>query len=99
MAIQLWLTLACCLMSPFLGQINGVGNTALNMVIAILDGVIARIGLSLLFGKTFGMGLEGFWWGSALAGYVSVILAGLYFVFGKWESRKILKTQVRDDLS
>ena len=91
MRIYVWMFLAFCLMSPVLGHINGVGNTLLNMVIALLDGVAARIGLSLLFGWTMGMGLEGFWWGNALAGYVSVILAMLYFFFGKWEDRRLLR--------
>ena len=91
MGIYVWMCLAFCLMAPTLGLINGVGNTMLNMIIALLDGVVARIALSLLFGRTFGMGLEGFWLGNALAGYVSVILAGLYFFFGKWEDRRLLK--------
>ena len=92
MRIYVWLFLAFCLMSPVLGHINGVGNTLLNMIIALLDGVAARIGLSLLFGWTFGMGLEGFWWGNALAGFVSVIIAMLYFFCGKWEDRRLLKS-------
>ena len=93
MRIYVWLFLAFCLMSPPLGHINGVGNTVLNMVIALLDGVAARIGLSLLFGWALGMGLVGFWWGNALAGFVSVILAILYFFFGKWEHRTLLRKQ------
>jgi len=88
--IAFWLFLAFALMSSPLGFINGLGFTSLNMGVAILDGVIARIGLSLLMGITLGMGLVGFWWGNALAGYISVILPGLYFLFGKWEKRQVL---------
>ena len=91
MRITFWQFLSFSLMSPVLGLINGVGFTLLNMIIAILDGVIARIGLSLLFGITMGMGLEGFWWGNALAGFVSVILAAVYFFSGRWQSRRLLK--------
>ena len=91
MAIYVWMFLAFCLMAPALGLINGVGNTVLNMVIALLDGVVARIALSFLFGRVMGMGLEGFWLGNAMAGFVSVILAGLYFFFGRWENRRLLK--------
>ncbi len=91
MRIYVWMFLAFCLMAPTLGLINGVGNTVLNMVIALLDGVVARIALSLLLGRTMGMGLEGFWLGNTLAGYVSVILAGLYFFCGKWKNRRLLK--------
>ena len=93
MSICFWMFLSCCLMAPTLGLINGVGNTMLNMIIALLDGVIARIGLSLLFGRTLGMGLEGFWLGNALAGYVSVILAALYFFFGNWQDRRLLQKE------
>ena len=89
MRTAFWLYLAFCLMSTPLGHINGVGFTSLNLVIALLDGVAARIGFSLLLGVTAGMGLEGFWLGSALAGYVSVLLAGIYFFSGKWKTRKL----------
>ena len=93
MRIYVWMFLAAGLMGPPLGHINGVGNTLLNMGIAMLDGVIARIGLSLLFGRTLGMGLEGFWLGNALAGFVSVVLASLYFFFGRWRERQLLKPE------
>ena len=76
------------------GKLPGVitdGNTLLNMVIAILDGVVARIALSLLFGRVLGWGLEGFWFGNAMAAFVSVILGSLYFFFGKWKDRRLLK--------
>lgn len=82
--------LSFALMAPPLGFISGVGNVRLNFVIAIADGVFARIGLSLLLARTLGMGLYGYWWGSALAGFVSVIAGWLYFFFGKWKDRKLL---------
>lgn len=90
MSIALWMYLSFALMAPPLGLINGVGFTSLNLIIAILDGVIARIGISLLMGNVLGMGLEGFWWGSSLAGFVSVIMGAVYFFCGKWKSRKLL---------
>lgn len=90
MRIAVWTFISFALMSSPLGLINGVGFPALNFVIAILDGVAARIGLSLLFGIAMGMGLEGFWWGNSVAGYVSVILGSLYFFSGRWKKRKIL---------
>lgn len=75
------------LMAPYLGLINGVGNTMLNMVIALADGVIARIALSLLFGYTLEMGALGFVLGNSLAGFVSVIGGGAYFLSGAWKKR------------
>lgn len=90
MNIAIWMYLAFAMMAPPLGLINGVGFTSFNLIIAIMDGVIARIGLSLLMGNVLGMGLEGFWWGSSLAGFVSVIMGTVYFFTGKWKARKLL---------
>ncbi len=77
-------------MSPPLGLINGVGHVKLNFIIALADGVVARIGLSLLLAVTFGMGLHGYWWGSALAGFVSSIWAFGYYFSGRWQTRQVL---------
>ena len=77
-------------MSPGLGLINGVGNVKLNFIIALADGVVARIGLCLLMANVLGMGLHGYWWGSALAGFVSTIAAWIYFFTGRWKTRKLL---------
>ena len=73
-----------------LGLINGVGHVKLNFVIALADGVVARIGLSLLLAVTFGMGLHGYWWGSALAGFVSSIWSFAYYFSGRWQTRQVL---------
>lgn len=81
---------AFAFMSPYLGLVTAVGNSRLNLIIALLDGVVARIGLSYLLGNVLGMGLEGYWWGYAASSYVSVILGAAYYYFGKWPSRKRL---------
>lgn len=75
------------LMAPFLGLLNGVGATTLNLVIALADGVVARISLSLLFGYGLKMGALGFVLGNALAGFVSGIWGGGYFLSGRWKKR------------
>lgn len=90
--ISVWLYLSFAWMGPTLGLINGVGFTTLNLIIGILDSVVARIFLSLYLGITLNMGLWGFFWGSALAGFVSVILGAIYFWSGKWKSRSVLKS-------
>lgn len=90
LSIALWFFLSFALMSSPLGFLSGIGHVTLNMVIALTDGVIARIGLSLLFANVFAMGLHGYWWGSALAGFVSAIGGWAYFFFGKWQKRKLL---------
>ena len=90
MLISVVMYLSFATMAPALGFISGVGNVRLNFIISIADGVAARIGLGLLLAVTFGMGLHGYWWGSALAGFVSTIGGWIYFFSGKWESRKLL---------
>lgn len=50
-----------------LSLINGSGNSRLNLAVALLDGVIVRIGLALLLGLCFHLGVYGFWYGNAFA--------------------------------
>ena len=64
--------------------INGSGNGRLNLAVALLDGVICRIGLTILMGSCLGMGIRGFWLGSALAGYVPGLIGGTYYFSGRW---------------
>ncbi len=90
MHISILMFLSFALMSPTLGLINGVGFTTLNLVIALADGVVARIALSLLLGITAGMGLNGFFLGNALAGFVSVIMGCAYYFSGRWRNRQLL---------
>ena len=54
------------------------------------DGIIARIGLSILFGVTLDMGVRGFWLGSSLAGLVIGVIGVFYYFSGKWKTRKLL---------
>jgi len=63
--------------------INGSGNYRINFVTAILDGVVMRIGLALLFGLALDMKHYGFWLGDALAGFTPFWI-GLVFYFTGW---------------
>ena len=65
--------------------INGSGNTKLNFAVAIIDGMISRIGISALLGFAVGMGCQGFWYGDALAGFMPLVIGGCYFLSGKWK--------------
>ncbi|MBQ5815956.1 MAG: MATE family efflux transporter, partial [Oscillospiraceae bacterium] len=49
--------------------INGSGNYGTNFATAILDGIVMRIGLALLFGVVLDMKHYGFWLGDAIAGF------------------------------
>ena len=88
--ISIWNYLAWALMCPALGLIGGVGASTLQLGISLLDGVVARIGLSLLFGVTLAFGLRGFWIGSSMATYVTVIMAWVYFLSRRWEKRNLV---------
>ncbi|MBQ4309031.1 MAG: MATE family efflux transporter, partial [Lachnospiraceae bacterium] len=66
---------------------NGSGNYKINFLTAILDAIILRIGLALLFGLALGMRQYGFWLGDALAGFTPFVI-GLFFYFsGRWKRR------------
>ena len=67
--------------------IQGIGNASLSMVIALLDGVVFRIGLTLLFGVTLDWGLTGLFLGNNLAIFATVIPAAIYFHSGMWKKR------------
>ena len=64
--------------------INGSGNSTLNLLVAIIDGMIARIGLAALLGFVLSMGCKGFWYGDALAGFIPILIGSVYYLSGKW---------------
>jgi Na+-driven multidrug efflux pump len=82
-----WVLSMCSMTAP-LSVVDGVGHSMLGLVISILDGVVARIGLCILLGKALGM--QGYWLGNAAAGFVSTILAGVYYLSGRWQKRQPL---------
>lgn len=76
------------LRGPAMALCNGMGFVAMNFTLGILDGVVIRIGLSLLLGRTLGFGVQGFWMGSALAGLTFFVVMFPYLLSGKWKKRK-----------
>ena len=64
--------------------INGSGNTKLNFAVAIIDGMISRVGIAALLGFGLGMGCQGFWYGDALAGFMPMVIGMVYYLSGKW---------------
>lgn len=65
--------------------INGSGNAKLNLLVAIIDGMIARIAIAYILGFNVGMGPQGFWLGDALAGFVPFLIGFTYYLSGKWK--------------
>lgn len=69
--------------------INGTGNTRLNFAVAIIDGIISRIGIAALLGFGLQMGCLGFWYGDALAGFVPMIIGICYYLSGRWKNNRL----------
>ncbi len=68
--------------------INGSGNTRLNLAVAIIDGIISRIGIAAFLGFALKMDCLGFWYGDAIAGCVPIVI-GLCFLFsGRWRPKE-----------
>lgn len=47
---------------PLQGMVLGCGNSTLNFVIGIIDGVICKVGFGVILAYVFNMGYLGFWW-------------------------------------
>ena len=69
--------------------INGSGNYRVNFATAILDGIIMRIGLALLFGLALGMKHYGFWLGDALAGFTPFFIGIVFYFSGRWKQKTV----------
>lgn len=86
----LWMFPAFAVMRGSGAFIQGIGNARLSMILALLDGVFLRIGLSWLFGIVFKWGFYGFVLGYALAPYGYAVPSMIYFLSGKWKHRRTL---------
>ena len=77
--------LGCTLRPPNFALINGSGNSRLNLLVALLDGIFCRIGLSLFLGVGLAWGIRGFWYGNALSGLVPFLIGAAYLFSGRWK--------------
>ena len=90
----LWMFPALAIMRGTGAFIQGIGNAKMSMVLALLDGVILRVGLSWLLGIYFGYGFYGFVLGYGLAAYGFAVPSLLYFVSGVWKNRRTLAEDI-----
>ncbi len=74
--------------SPSLALINGLGYSQMNFFMGITEGIILRIGLTWLLGIALGFGIQGFWYGSAIASYGYGLVVFPFFFSGKWRKLK-----------
>ena len=76
--------------------LNGSGNHKVNFVTAILDGIIMRIGLAVLFGLVLDMKHYGFWLGDALAGFTPFFIGLVFYFSGAWKKGAKVKAAVEE---
>jgi putative MATE family efflux protein len=81
---------ATTMMCPYQAFIEGIGNAKLVMIIALLDGFVSRIIISLLLANVFNMGLMGWFLGYGLAAYVNTIISVIYYYSGIWKKRSAI---------
>lgn len=88
----IWMFPALAVMRGSGAFIQGIGNARLSMTLALLDGVIFRIGLSWLFGLQWGF--YGFVLGYGLAPYGFAVPGLIYFLGGFWKKRQVLAEKI-----
>ena len=76
--------------SSLQSMVIGCGNATLNFVIGILDGVVCKIGLSLILVYVFDMGVFGYFWGTGFSRLIPGLICLVYFLSGAWSKRKLL---------
>lgn len=64
--------------------INGSGNTKLNLAVALIDGIVMRIGLAAILYFGVGMGSLGCWYGDAIAGFMPIVIGMAFYISGRW---------------
>lgn len=86
--------------SSFQSMVIGSGNAALNFVIGILDGVVCKVGLSLLFvyaifqvtpETDWFMTTLGYFWGTGLSRVLPAFVCMGYFFSGRWRGRSLVE--------
>ena len=90
MVINLVVCISFAVYQPFIILINGIGYASFAFITGIIDGLVARIGLVWLFNKVLKLGYWGIWWGAALAAYVVATIGFIYFISGRWKSKKMI---------
>ncbi len=63
----------------------GCGNSKFNLASAVMDGIVARIALTLLLGLGMGLGYFGFWMGNSIAGFVPLLMGIVFYLSGRWK--------------
>ena len=76
--------------AAFQSMVTGCGFVELGFGIGVLDGVVCKIGFSLIFLNVLGVGPTSYWWGTAVSRFLPGCLCLAYFLSGRWKTRKML---------
>jgi Na+-driven multidrug efflux pump len=64
--------------------IDGSGNRRINLIAALLDAVVARVGFALVFGVALSGGYMGLWFGVTVAELVPILIGAVFYFSGAW---------------
>ncbi|MDR1765358.1 MAG: MATE family efflux transporter [Lachnospiraceae bacterium] len=76
--------------TPSNAFVNGIGNAGLMFVVGVIDSVVMRLGLAMLFWRIFDWGYMGVWYGTNLAGLTPFIIVLPYYLSRRWVTRKLI---------
>lgn len=76
--------------SAFQAMVIGSGYASMNFAVGILDGIVCKVGLGILFAYVMGMEATGFFLGTAWSRALPAIICFAYFISGKWKTRRLL---------
>lgn len=65
--------------------IDGSGNKRINLIVALLDAIVARIGLAVIFGVLLEWGYMGYWFGTTLAELVPILIGVAFYFILVWK--------------
>lgn len=74
------------------GVLRGAGDTLIPMFITLFSLWILRIPFSYFFSRpSFGLGVDGIWWGIPLAWAFGFLASYIYYRTGKWKNKAVVK--------
>jgi Na+-driven multidrug efflux pump len=65
--------------------IDGSGNKRINLIVALVDAIVARIGLAVVFGILLEWGYMGYWFGTTLAELVPILIGVVFYIALIWK--------------
>lgn len=90
MRIIIWHFISSAVTASFQSMVIGSGYASMNFMVGVLDGVICKVGFSILFADVMGMGVMGYFWAIAVSRVLPGLICAVFFFSGKWKTRKLL---------